>query len=212
MEANADPMQEETMRHPEGSPRVFRGFDGLPRFRHPAVTVGSYDGVHLGHKALIDRLVAEARANGGESIVVTFDPHPRIALGRGEGLRLLTSLEEKIGLLGGLGVDHIIVVPFDKAFGALSGADFVGKYLMERLGAETLVAGYDHRFGHDRIDCGSLAVPNLKIVRVDECEVAGSHVSSTAIRRLIEVGAVAEAERLLGHPLHALRNTNENKK
>ena len=67
--------------------KVFHGFDSLPTFRHPVVTVGSYDGVHRGHRALIERLVAEARATGGESIVLTFDPHPRIALGRGEGLR-----------------------------------------------------------------------------------------------------------------------------
>ena len=86
--------------------RVFRGFDALPRFVRPVVTVGSYDGVHLGHRALIDRLTAEARAVGGESVVLTFDPHPRITLGRGEGLRLLTTLDEKVALLRGLGVDR----------------------------------------------------------------------------------------------------------
>ena len=79
--------------------RIFRGFDNLPHFVHPAVTVGSFDGVHLGHKALIDRLTAEAHAHGGESIVVTFDPHPRITLGRAAGLQLLTPLDEKIALL-----------------------------------------------------------------------------------------------------------------
>ena len=95
--------------------RVFHGFDALPRFVRPAVTVGSYDGVHRGHRALIERLVAEARAAGGESIVLTFEPHPRITLGRGEGLRLLTTLDEKIALLGDLGVDNVIVIPFDRA-------------------------------------------------------------------------------------------------
>ena len=95
--------------------RVFHGFDALPHFVHPAVTVGSYDGVHRGHRALIERLVAEARAAGGESIVLTFEPHPRITLGRGEGLRLLTTLDEKIALLGDLGVDNVIVIPFDRA-------------------------------------------------------------------------------------------------
>ena len=84
--------------------RVFHGFEHLPHFVHPAVTVGSYDGVHRGHRALIERLVAEARAQGGESIVLTFEPHPRITLGRAEGLQLLTTLEEKVALLAGFGI------------------------------------------------------------------------------------------------------------
>ena len=120
--------------------RVFRGFDALPRFVRPVVTVGSYDGVHLGHRALIDRLTAEARAVGGESVVLTFDPHPRITLGRGEGLRLLTTLDEKVALLRGLGVDNVIVIPFDRTFSALSGEEFARRYLIGKVGAATLVA------------------------------------------------------------------------
>ena len=89
--------------------RVFHGFDALPHFVRPAVTVGSYDGVHLGHRALIGRLIAEARVNGGESIVLTFEPHPRITLGKAEGLRLLTTLDEKTALLEELG-DRVITV------------------------------------------------------------------------------------------------------
>ena len=104
--------------------RLFHGFEALPAFRTPAVTVGSYDGVHLGHRALVKRLVAEARAGEGESIVVTFEPHPRIALGRAEGLRLLTTLDEKAALLEAAGVDNLVVIPFDRAFAALSGAEF----------------------------------------------------------------------------------------
>ena len=179
--------------------RVFHGFGALPRFVHPVVTVGSYDGVHRGHRALIERLVAEARAAGGESIVLTFDPHPRVTLGRGEGLRLLTTLDEKIALLGELGVDNVIVIPFDRAFSALTGAEFVDRYLIGRVGAETLVAGYNHRFGHDRIDCDTLAASGrLRIVKVEPCTVDGQRVSSTLIRRLLEEGKTAEAARLRG--------------
>ena len=101
-------------REQQGGIRVFHGFDALPRFVHPVVTVGSYDGVHRGHRALIERLIAEARAIGGECVVLTFEPHPRITLGRDEGLRLLTTLDEKIALLGELGVDNVIVIPFDR--------------------------------------------------------------------------------------------------
>ena len=176
--------------------RVFHGFDALPHFVHPAVTVGSYDGVHRGHRALIERLVAEARAAGGESIVLTFEPHPRITLGRGEGLRLLTTLDEKIALLGDLGVDNVIVIPFDRAFSALTGAEFVEEYLIEKVGAETLVAGYNHRFGHD---CDALAATGpLKVVKVGPCTVDGVRVSSTLIRRLLEEGKTEEAARLRG--------------
>lgn len=179
--------------------RVFHGFGALPRFVHPVVTVGSYDGVHRGHRALIERLVAEARAAGGESIVLTFDPHPRVTLGRGEGLRLLTTLDEKIALLGELGVDNVIVIPFDRAFSALTGAEFVDRYLIGRVGAETLVAGYNHRFGHDRLDCDTLAASGrLRIVKVEPCIVDGQRVSSTLIRRLLEEGKTAEAARLRG--------------
>ena len=180
--------------------RVFHGFDSLPQFTRPVVTVGSYDGVHLGHRALIDRLVAEARTSGGESIVLTFEPHPRITLGRADGLLLLTTLDEKVRLLETLGVDNVIVIPFDRTFSALSGEEFVREYLLRRLGARTLVVGYDHRFGHDRIGSDAIAGLGLRVVRVDECEVGGEHVSSTVIRRLIAEGRIAEAERLLGHP------------
>ena len=95
--------------------RVFHGFEELPRFRKPAVTVGSFDGVHLGHQALLARLVAEARTAGGESIVRTFDPHPRITLGRTDGFHQLTTLDEKLTLLEQLGIDNVIVIPFARS-------------------------------------------------------------------------------------------------
>ena len=181
---------------------VFHGFEDLPSFVRPAVTVGSYDGVHRGHRALIERLVAEARAQGGESIVLTFEPHPRITLGRAEGLRLLTTLDEKIALLAELGVDHVIVIPFDKGFSALSGREFVERYLIGRLGAGTLVAGYNHRFGHDRLACDAPELTaKMRVVKVDACTVDGVRVSSTAIRCLLDAGDRAGAERLAGHPL-----------
>ncbi len=186
--------------------RVYRGFDALPTFRHPAVTIGSFDGVHRGHRALVERLVAEARQLGGESLVLTFEPHPRITLGRAEGLRLLTTLDEKAALLEALGVDALIVIPFDRTFSALSGADFVERILLGKLGAETLVAGFNHRFGHDRCDCESAVAGRMKIVRVAACEVDGQRVSSTLIRKLLAAGNRIEAERLAGHPLQCRMN------
>ena len=130
--------------------RVFYGFDALPHFVRPTVTVGSYDGVHSGHLALLRTVAGRARAQGGESVVLTFEPHPRVTLGRADGLRLLTSLEEKIYLLGQQGIDNLIVIPFDKAFSALAPDTFIRDYLVGRIGAETLVVGFNHRFGRDK--------------------------------------------------------------
>lgn len=190
--------------------KVFQGFEDLPHFIRPAVTVGSFDGVHRGHRALIGRLVAEARVVGGESIVMTFEPHPRIALGRAEGLRLLTTPDEKISLLAELGVDNVIVIPFDRAFSALSGREFVERCLIGRVGAETLVAGYNHRFGHDGVACDAPEVASrLRVVRVGPCTVDGMRVSSTAIRRLLDAGDRTTAEHLAGHPLSEHRPAPE---
>lgn len=182
--------------------RVFRNFDALPAFRHATATVGSFDGVHLGHRALLDRLTDEAQAAGGESVVLTFEPHPRIALGHAEDLHLLTPLDEKIRLLAESGVDHLIVIPFDRAFGALSGREFIERYICGAVGAATLIVGYNHRFGHDRIGAAEIeALGLVRVVRVGEYRVAGQTVSSTVIRHLLDEGRVAEAERLLGHEL-----------
>lgn len=190
--------------------KVFQGFDHLPHFIRPAVTVGSFDGVHRGHRALIERLVAEARAVGGESVVLTFEPHPRITLGRAEGLRLLTTFEEKVALLAELGVDNVIVIPFDRTFSALSGREFVERCLIGRVGAETLVAGYNHRFGHDGVACDAPEVASrLRVVRVGPCTVDGMRVSSTVIRRLLDAGDRTTAEHLAGHPLSEHRPAPE---
>ena len=190
--------------------KVFQGFEDLPHFIRPAVTVGSFDGVHRGHRALIGRLVAEARAVGGESVVLTFEPHPRITLGRAEGLRLLTTFEEKVALLAELGVDNVIVIPFDRAFSTLSGREFVERCLIGRVGAETLVAGYNHRFGHDGVACDAPEVASrLRVVRVGPCTVDGMRVSSTAIRRLLDAGDRTTAEHLAGHPLSEHRPAPE---
>lgn len=182
--------------------RIFHGFDALPAFVHPAVTVGSFDGVHRGHRALLDRLAQEAHSRGGESIVLTFEPHPRVTLGRAEGLRLLTGFDRKCALLDEAGVDNLVVIPFDRAFSALSGREFVEEYLVGRLGAETLVAGFNHRFGHDRVACDDRRISGLlRVVKVGPCLVDGLRVSSTAIRRLLDAGERVAAERLAGHPL-----------
>lgn len=181
--------------------QVYRGFDALPAFRRPAVTVGSFDGVHRGHRALLRQLVAEAQTLEGESLVLTFDPHPRVALGRAEGMQQLTTLDEKLALLEAAGVDAVVIIPFDRNFSALSGAEFVGQVLIGKLGARTLVAGFNHRFGHDRSSCEEAVGGRMKVVRVMACTVDGEPVSSSRIRQLLAEGRREAAEQMAGHPL-----------
>lgn len=183
--------------------RIFYGFGTLPRFVRPTVTVGSYDGVHSGHMALLRTVADTARTQDGESVVLTFEPHPRVTLGRADGLRLLTSLEEKACLLAEQGIGNMIVIPFDKAFSALPPDAFIRDYLVGRLGAETMVVGFNHRFGRDKQGSydylGSHGF-GLKVVEVGECDVDAEKVSSTVIRRLVAQGDMARAARLLSHP------------
>lgn len=179
----------------------------IPDFGQPTVvTVGSFDGVHRGHQALLEAAREEAARIGGKVVVVSFEPHPRIALGKAEGLLLLTELEEKIELLAGYGVDCLVILPFDLDFAKQSGIDFVNSILIDRIGAKSLIAGYNHRFGHDHVMASELTIEGLKVVRVERCEVEGEQVSSSAIRRLIADKNYTVAERLLGHPLKCMKS------
>lgn len=185
--------------------RIFHGFDALPAFHAPAAAVGSFDGVHGGHRLLLDRVVSEARDAGGESVVLTFEPHPRVTLGCVDGLRLLTSTEEKAWLLEREGIDNLIVIPFDLAFSRLTPDAFVRDYLIGKVGVRTLVVGYNHHFGrgkegdyayleHLRGEFG------FRVVRIAEYDADAGKVSSTVLRRLIGRGEMDHAARMMPHP------------
>lgn len=189
--------------------RVHYGFDNLPAIERPVVTIGSFDGVHLGHQALLERVQREAQRIGGRSVVVTFSPHPREVLPRGGGseFRLLTPLEHKLQLLDGLGIDEVVVVEFTMQFAALTAEQFVGSLLVDKLGMAALVVGYNHRFGHDR-DIPSDHFEQLgrkygfEVLRAEAFTLPnGGKISSSVIRKLIEQGDTQQAEQLLGHKL-----------
>lgn len=174
--------------------------DSMMHLDEPTVvTVGSFDGVHRGHRALLDRLTAIARDEGLRSVVVTFDPHPRIALGRAEGLMLLTTPAEKEALLAAAGVDYLVVLPFDERWAQQSGENFARDFLIGCLGARVLVAGYNHRFGHDRREASALRIEGLRVEQVDAVTWRGRKVSSTVIRELRSAGHLSAAADLLGH-------------
>ena len=180
---------------------IFSGFGNLPAFTHAVATIGSFDGVHRGHFALLSRVREIAASRGGESIVFTFEPHPRITLGKADGLRLLNSADEKLHYLELAGVDNVVFIPFTLEFSRLSAAEFIGEFIVGKAGVETLVVGYNHRFGSDRQGgTAFLADAGVDFVEVGQQLAEGDKVSSTVIRRTVADGDMATAWRLLGHP------------
>src|SRR6185436_12862544 len=122
----------------------------LISFRDAVVTIGTFDGVHTGHQKIIAQLKDEAAKISGESVIITFDPHPRKVLEPSRPLKLITTLDEKIELLDKQGVDHLVVVPFTRAFAGMSAEEYMRDFLVDRFRPHTIIIGYDHRFGHDR--------------------------------------------------------------
>ncbi len=190
--------------------RIFYDMGALPVFRRPAVTVGSFDGVHRGHLFLLGVLRERAGALGGESIVVTFGDHPRRVLGSDEGLMELTPMEEKARLIEAAGIDNLIVMPFDTAVSQLPAEDFVRDFLAGRLGVRELVVGYNHKFGKNREGTphflgGVGEKYGFKIVETPQFSGGvgekNEKISSTAIREALSRGDIDTAERMLGRKL-----------
>ena len=182
--------------------RVVWGFDNPPSLRNGVATVGSYDGVHCGHRTLLSEVIRQAKECGGESVVLTFEPHPRITLGNDEGLKLLSTFDEKCALLEREGIDYLVIIPFDKAFSRLSREEFIDDYLVGRLGIKRLIVGYNHHFGHNK-EGNSLFLEQYKALQVVEMAQYtdnGNKVSSTTIREALALGDLALAQQLLGHP------------
>jgi riboflavin kinase/FMN adenylyltransferase len=171
----------------------------------PVVTIGTFDGLHMGHQKVLNRLIDFARSHGGESVVFTFYPHPRLVIAPHEtNLRLLTTLNEKKDLFARSGIDHLIIFPFTKEFSQLTYSEFVEQILVEKMHTHCLVVGYDHRFGKNR-EGGFEYLQNcaekfgFEIEKLDVLLVDEAHVSSTHIREALENGNVALANKFLGY-------------
>ena len=182
----------------------------LPRFRNAVVTIGSFDGVHLGHRALIRRIRQTADECGGETVIVTFDPHPRHVLPSSRPpVGLLTSTAEKAARLRGLGVDHLVVVPFTLEFARQTATEYLEDFLFGGFRPHTVVIGYDHRYGADREGdigllrelAGERGIVVQEIAARDVDEIA---VSSTRIRTAVAAGLIEEANALLAGVPYAL--------
>jgi riboflavin kinase/FMN adenylyltransferase len=169
------------------------------------VTVGTFDGLHIGHQKIISRMTDIARDNNGESVLLTFNPHPRIVLNNhGGDLKFINSRKRKFQLLEFFGIDHMIILPFTKEFSQTPSEVFIEEYLVNRIGAKKLIVGYDHHFGRNRegnykklINQGNrlgFEVEEIPAQFVDEIAV-----SSTKIRKALQEGNVRLANRMLGY-------------
>ncbi|MCW3467426.1 bifunctional riboflavin kinase/FAD synthetase [Chitinophaga nivalis] len=185
--------------------QVHRDLDHLPEFRNAVITIGTFDGVHAGHRFIIQQLEQAAAHCGGETVIITFDPHPReVLLPKPNNIRLLTTLPEKIALLERAGIHHLVVVPFTKAFSELSARSYLEDFLVARFKPHTIIIGYDHRFGHNREGGLELLEAEQKsygfeLIEIPQQVVHDLTVSSTKIRKSLQEGGSRLANELLGY-------------
>lgn len=186
--------------------KIHDNIDSLPHIKNPIVTVGTFDGVHVGHQKIIARINEIAQQVGGESVLLTFNPHPRLVLfPDDENIKLITTTDEKNVILDSLGLNHVIYLPFEKSFSRLSAQEYVRDFLVNKIGVHTMVIGYDHHFGRNRL--GNLAllkelslVYDFKVEEISARAIDTINVSSTKVRNALLEGNIAQAKEYLGHP------------
>lgn len=186
--------------------KVHYSTDQLPAFRNAVITIGTFDGVHCGHQQIINTLKTEAAKVGGESVIITFHPHPRKVVSSAvTGIRLINTLTERIELIEKTGVDHLVVVAFTDYFANQSAEEYISDFLVDKFHPHTIIIGFDHRFGHGRVGNFKLmeekaAVFNYILKEIPEHVSDAVKVSSSNIRQAILHGQVEEANRWLGYP------------
>ena len=184
--------------------KVHHGYKNL-NFRNPVITMGVFDGVHLGHRMLLSRVVEEAAKSGSDAVAVTFDPHPRIILtGDPSRLHFLTDIDERIDLLRKTGIGHLVIIPFTPELSRMTAPEFIDEILCRHLGVSHLVTGFDHHFGRRHegdsntiLDCSSRM--DFRVTKEEAFIVDGKAVSSSSIRELLGQGEVRKAAALLGY-------------
>lgn len=183
--------------------QVHTHIDQLPVFRNAVVTIGTFDGVHTGHQQIIAQLKEEAQAIGGETVIITFHPHPRKIVAHKE-VFILNTLREKTELLREKGIDHLVVVPFDEQFASQGAQEYVEHFLWQKFHPHTVIIGYDHRFGHGRQGDYHLLEDFGKqlgflVKEIPEHVLNNITVSSTKIREALLNSDIATANNYLGY-------------
>ena len=185
--------------------KLYRSLEAFSRLSNAIVTIGTFDGVHVGHQKIISRLIEIAGVTGGEVVVLTFFPHPRMVLFPDDNdLMLLNTLDEKIALLEKSGVGHLLIHPFSREFSRMSSTEFVRDILVNKIGTKKLVIGYDHHFGRNRegsfsdlLELSSLY--NYEVEKIPEQDINDVAISSTKIRNALLSGDMETANAFLGY-------------
>ena len=186
--------------------KIYRNINEFQTLNKAVVTIGAFDGVHIGHKKILNRLTELSSLVNGESVLITFWPHPRFVLKKdAEPIGLLNTLEEKIHLLDTYHIDHLLILNFNEEFSKLTADDFIEKILIKAIGTRFLVLGYDHRFGNNRE--GSIDYLNLhkdrfgiESIEIPKQEIESLTISSTLIRKALLNGDSTVANKNLGYP------------
>lgn len=185
--------------------KIYNTLDDFTKLDNAFVTVGTYDGVHKGHRKILETLVKESKANKAESVVISFWPHPKKILGSStneQELKFLSSPEEKIALLTTIGIDHFLIVPFTREFSDFSPEEYVSKVLIEKIGTKKIIIGYDHRFGKNREGSFDYLLANstkfgIEVQEIPKQDLNDIAVSSTLIRKALMEGDVSGAAQYL---------------
>jgi riboflavin kinase / FMN adenylyltransferase len=186
--------------------QVHHNIQNLPVFKNAVITIGTFDGVHSGHQQIIRQMLSEAKAIGGETVVVTFHPHPKMVVaGARHDIKVLNTLAEKITLLQKHGVHHLVVVPFTNAFAEQTADAYINNFLVARFHPHTIIIGYDHRFGAGRKGDYHLLEDeaqknNFVVKEIPEHILQNITISSTKIRAALLDGDIATATEFLGYP------------
>lgn len=185
--------------------RVYYNLNEFIPLKNAVVTTGTFDGVHIGHQTILTRLIETAKQYNGESVLLTFSPHPRIVLSKDSDIKLLQSLEEKVSALDKMGLDHLIIHPFTLEFAKTSSMEFIRDILKKNIGASQLVIGYDHHFGRNREGSfkhlkASSKKYGFDVEEIPAQDVDNIHVSSTKIRKALSLGDIKTANAYLSRP------------
>ena len=186
--------------------KVYNHLDEFNKINNAVVTIGTFDGVHVGHRKIISRLTEVAKQTNGESVILTFFPHPRMIINPEDvNLKLITTISEKAKLLEQLGVDHLIITPFTRDFSNLSAETYIQKVLVDKIGTKRIIIGYDHHFGKDRegnLDQLQKFAPvyGYQVEEIPEQDIHDIAVSSTQVRQALKKGDIQTANDFLGYP------------
>lgn len=185
--------------------KIYNHFSEFKKLENAVVTIGTFDGVHFGHQKILKRLCELAKATGGESVILTFFPHPRLIIDpENQQLKMINTVEEKAKILANIGVDHLIITPFTRDFSNLTPAEYIKQILIDTIGVKNIIVGYDHRFGKDRqggmLDLQEFAgIYGFEIEEIPEQDINDVAVSSTKVRTALLEGDVALAASFLGY-------------